>query len=195
MTFGDESLPALAPMARCRSAARSPSPTRTPWDASDAGRDPRHRLQHRRLYRPARHLGRRQAARSCATTRPGRPPKDDIRLNGGTRASALPLCLRGQGAARRRRRDQRLAALSRASQIDLQLDDPEAMLAEITGYLARGTRQPLRRRGAAWARTPAATMTTSPSPCRRTPAPPIANARLPAATERLGDAAQVWEAE
>ena len=79
-------------------------------------------------------------------------------------------------------------------QIDLQLEDPEAVLAEITAYL-RAARISLV--GGAALPGPdtggdyddlafALPANASATYCKR---------KLPAATERLGDVAQVWEAE
>ena len=169
--------PAPAPMAKCRSAAPSPSPRRhRPGIARRQRRNSRHRLPDRRLYRSARHL-RRRPPRACARLqdRPtaARTPScstaarelqrclyafavkallgDDVTIS----ASLLYPARAGRSAARRsrRRRSRRSPAIS-----------------------ARRAPVSCRRRCAAGP-TPAATMTTSPSRCRPTPAPPIANAR------------------
>ena len=124
----------------------------------------------------------------------GRPPRGDIRLNGGRE---LQRCLYAFAVKALLGNDVAISAslLYPREPVDLQLDDPEAVLAEITGYLRAARAQSRSAARLCLARTPAATMTTSPLPCRRTPAPPIANANSPAATERLGEVAQVWEAE
>lgn len=123
----------------------------------------------------------------------GRPPRGNIRLNGGRElqrclyAFAVKALL-GDGVAIS------ASLLYPREAVDLQLDDPEAVLAEIVGYL-RAARTSL----AGGAALPgvdtggdyddlafALPANASATYCKR---------KLPAVTERLGEAALVWEAE
>ena len=123
----------------------------------------------------------------------GRPPKTAIRLNGGRE---LQRCLYAFAVKALLGDDVTISAslLFPREEVDLQLDDPEAVLAEITGYL-RATR--INLAGGAALPGPdtggdyddlafALPANASATYCKR---------KLPAATERLGDAAQVWEAQ
>ena len=123
----------------------------------------------------------------------GRPPRTAIRLNGGRElqrclyAFAVKALLGGGVAIS-------ASLLFPREQIDLQLEDPEAVLAEISTFL-RAARISLA--GGAALLGPdtggdyddlafALPANASATYCRR---------KLPAATERLGDVAQIWEAE
>ncbi|MGO9772267.1 MAG: PD-(D/E)XK nuclease family protein [Roseiarcus sp.] len=123
----------------------------------------------------------------------GRPPRGDIRLNGGRE---LQRCLYAFAVKALLGDDVAISAslLYPREPVDLQLDDPEAVLAEITGYLraARGSLT-----GGAALPGPetggdhddlafALPANASAIYCKR---------KLQAATERLGEVAQVWEAE
>jgi hypothetical protein len=123
----------------------------------------------------------------------GRPPRGDIRLNGGRE---LQRCLYAFAVKALLGDDVAISAslLYPREPIDLQLDDPEAVLAEITGYL-RAARTSL----ASGAALPgpdtggdyddlafALPANASATYCKR---------KLPAATERLGEVARVWQAE
>ncbi|RCK34598.1 PD-(D/E)XK nuclease family protein [Thalassospira xiamenensis] len=123
----------------------------------------------------------------------GRPPHSDIRLNGGRE---LQRCLYAFAVKALLGDDVAISAslLYPREPVDLQLDDPEAVLAEITGYL-RAARSSLTGGAAlpgpdtggdyddlAFA-LPANARATY---CKR---------KMLAATERLGEVAQVWEAE
>lgn len=123
----------------------------------------------------------------------GRPPRGDIRLNGGRE---LQRCLYAFAVKALLGDDVAISAslLYPREPIDLQLDDPEAVLAEITVYL-RAARTSLA--GGAALPGPdtggdyddlafALPANASATYCKR---------KLSAATERLGDVAQIWEAE
>jgi hypothetical protein len=123
----------------------------------------------------------------------GRPPKTAIRLNGGRE---LQRCLYAFAVKALLGDDVAISAslLYPREPVDLQLDDPEAVLADITGYL-RAARASLA--GGAALPGPdtggdyddlafALPANASATYCKR---------KMPAATERLGEVAQVWEAE
>jgi hypothetical protein len=123
----------------------------------------------------------------------GRPPRSTIRLNGGRE---LQRCLYAFAVKALLGDDIEISAslLFPREQIDLQLEDPEAVLAEITGYL-RAARISLL--GGAALPGPdtggdyddlafALPANASATYCKR---------KMPAAIERLGEIAQVWEAE
>jgi hypothetical protein len=123
----------------------------------------------------------------------GRVPRSDIRLNGGRE---LQRCLYAFAVKALLGDDVTISAslLYPREPVDLQLEDPEAVLAEITGYL-RAARASLA--GGAALPGPdtggdyddlafALPANASATYCKR---------KMPAATERLGEVAQVWEAE
>ena len=194
LTYGDDVLPGARAYGEVPFGGSEPkSDAQTPWDASAPVDDSRHRLQHRRLHRPARHLGRRQArARARLQDRPAAARRHPAgRRHASFSAASTPSRSRRCSATTSRSAPR---CSTRASRSISSSTIPRRCSRRSPATSARrGPASPAARR--CLARTPAATMTTSPSPCRRTPAPPIANASSPAATERLGDAAQVWEAE
>lgn len=123
----------------------------------------------------------------------GKPPSSGARLNGGRE---LQRCLYAFAVKALLGDDVAISAslLYPREPVDLQLDDPEAVLAEITGYL-RAARASLA--GGAALPGPdtggdyddlafALPANASATYCKR---------KMPAATERLGEVAQVWEAE
>lgn len=123
----------------------------------------------------------------------GRPPRSEIQINGGRE---LQRCLYAFAVKALLGGDVAITAslLYPREPIDLQLDDPEAVLTEITGYL-RAARASLA--GGAALPGPdtggdyddlafALPANGSATYCKR---------KMPAATERLGEVAQVWEAE
>ncbi|MBZ9973946.1 PD-(D/E)XK nuclease family protein [Mesorhizobium sp. BR-1-1-10] len=123
----------------------------------------------------------------------GRPPRGDIRLNGGRE---LQRCLYAFAVKALLGDDVAISAslLYPREPIDLQLDDPEAVLAEITGYLSA-------------ARTSLAGGAALQGPDTGGDYDDLAFAlpanasatyykrKMAAATERLGEVAQVWEVE
>lgn len=123
----------------------------------------------------------------------GRPPRGDTRLNGGRE---LQRCLYAFAVKALLGDDVAISAslLYPREPVDLQLDDPEAVLTEITGYL-RAARTSLA--GGAALPGPdtggdyddlafALPANAGATYCKR---------KLPAATERLGEVARIWEAE
>ena len=123
----------------------------------------------------------------------GRPPRGDIRLNGGRE---LQRCLYAFAVKALLGEDVAINAslLYPREPVDLQLDDPEAVLAEIVGYLS-AARISLASGAALLGPDTggdyddlafALPANASATYCKR---------KLPAATERLGEVAQVWEAQ
>jgi len=123
----------------------------------------------------------------------GRPPRGNIRLSGGRE---LQRCLYAFAVKALLGDDVAISAslLYPREPVDLQLDDPETVLAEVTGYL-RAARASLA--GGAALPGPdtggdyddlafALPANASATYCKR---------KMPAAAERLGEVAQVWEAE
>lgn len=123
----------------------------------------------------------------------GRPQRGDIRLNGGRE---LQRCLYAFAVKALLGDDVTISAslLYPREPVDLQLDDPEAVLAEITGFLraarisfAGGAALPGPDTGGDYDDLAfALPANASATYCKR---------KLPAATERLGEVARVWEAE
>jgi hypothetical protein len=123
----------------------------------------------------------------------GRPPKGNIRLNGGRE---LQRCLYAFAVKALLGDDIAISAslLYPREPVDLQLDDPETVLAEITGYLraartslAGGAALPGPDTGGDYDNLAfALPANASATYCKR---------KLPAATERLGEVARIWEAE
>lgn len=123
----------------------------------------------------------------------GRPPRGDIRLNGGRE---LQRCLYAFAVKALLGDDVAISAslLYPREPVDFQLDDPRAVLAEITGYLraarislASGAALPGPDTGGDYDDLAfALPANASATYCKR---------KLPAATERLGEVAQVWEVE
>ena len=123
----------------------------------------------------------------------GRPPRGDIRLNGGRE---LQRCLYAFAVKALLGDDVTISAslLYPREPVDLQLDDPEAVLAEIRGFLraarisfAAGAALPGPDTGGAYDELAFALPANAGATyCKR---------KLPAATERLGEGALVWEAE
>ncbi|MBO6552181.1 MAG: PD-(D/E)XK nuclease family protein [Roseitalea sp.] len=123
----------------------------------------------------------------------GRPPRGDVRLNGGRE---LQRCLYAFAVKALLGDDVTISAslLYPREPVDLQLDDPEAVLAEITGFLraarvsfAGGAALPGLDTGGDYDDLAfALPANASATYCKR---------KLPAATERLGEVARVWEVE
>ncbi len=123
----------------------------------------------------------------------GKPPKGDIRLNGGRE---LQRCLYAFAVKALLGDHIAISAslLYPREPLDLQLDDPEAVLAEISGFLhaarvtfASGAALPGPDTGGDYDDLAFALPANAGATyCKR---------KKPAATERLGNVAQVWEAE
>jgi hypothetical protein len=193
LTYGDDVLPGARAYGEVPFGGSEPkSGADTPWDASAPVTIPD------TDFNIAGYIdrldisgdGKRALVRDYKT---GRPPRGDIRLNGGRE---LQRCLYAFAAKALLGHDVAISAslLYPREPVDLQLDDSESVLAEITGYL-RAARTSLS--GGAALPGPdtggdyddlafALPANASATYCKR---------KLPAATERLGEAAQVWEAE
>ncbi|WP_192247473.1 PD-(D/E)XK nuclease family protein [Mesorhizobium caraganae] len=123
----------------------------------------------------------------------GRPPRGDIRLNGGRE---LQRCLYAFAVKALLGDDVTISAslLYPREPINLQLEDPDAVLAEITDYLraarssfAGGAALPGPDTGGDYDDLAfALPANASATYCKR---------KMPAATERLGQVTQIWEAE
>jgi RecB family exonuclease len=123
----------------------------------------------------------------------GRPPKEDIRLDGGRE---LQRCLYGFAVKALLGPDVSISAslLFPREQVALQLADPEATLVEVTGYLRAARANLTGGRAVLGPDTGGAyddlafalPANAGATYCKR---------KLPAATEVLGDAAQVWETQ
>jgi hypothetical protein len=193
LTYGDDVLPGARAYGEVPFGGSQPkSDAETPWDSSapvtipDTGFNIAGYIDRLDISSD----GKRALVRDYKT---GRPPRGDIRLNGGRE---LQRCLYAFAVKALLGDDVAISAslLYPREPVDLQLDDPEAVLAEITGYL-RAARTSLS--GGAALPGPdtggdyddlafALPANASATYCKH---------KLPAATERLGEAAQVWEAE
>lgn len=193
LTYGDDVLPGARAYGEVPFGGSEPkSDAQTPWDASapvtipDTGFNIAGYIDRLDISGD----GKRALVRDYKT---GRPPRGDIRLNGGRE---LQRCLYAFAVKALLGDDVAISAslLYPRELVDLQLDDPEAVLTEITGYL-RAARTSLS--GGAALPGPdtggdyddlafALPANASATYCKR---------KLPAATERLGEVAQVWEAE
>ena len=134
--------------------------------------------------------GRRALVRDFKT---GRAPKDDIVLDGGRE---LQRCLYAFAVKSMLGDDVAITAslLYPRNGLDLRLADPEATLRDIAGYL-RAAHVPISSPGAAlWDEIRVATMTTSPLPLPANAKAAYCTRKVAAATQRLGEAARIWEA-
>ena len=193
LTYGDDVLPGARAYSEVPFGGSQPKyDAETPWDSSapvpipDTGFNIAGYIDRLDISGD----GKRALVRDYKT---GRPPRGNIRLNGGRE---LQRCLYAFAVKALLGDDVAISAslLYPREPVDLQLDDPEAVLREITGYL-RAARTSLS--GGAALPGPdtggdyddlafALPANAGATYCKR---------KLPAATERLGEAAQVWEAE
>ncbi|MEN6541689.1 PD-(D/E)XK nuclease family protein [Parvibaculum sp.] len=193
LSYGDDLLPGARSYGEVPFGGSEPkSDAETPWDASapvtipDTGFNIAGYIDRLDISGD----GKRALVRDYKT---GRPPRGDIRLNGGRE---LQRCLYAFAVKALLGDDVAISAslLYPREPVDLQLDDPEAVLAEVTGYL-RAARASLA--GGAALPGPdtggdyddlafALPANASATYCKR---------KLPAATKRLGEVAQVWEAK
>lgn len=193
LTYGDDVLPGARAYGEVPFGGSEPkSDAATPWDASapvtipDTGFNIAGYIDRLDISGD----GKRALVRDYKT---GRPPRGEIRLDGGRE---LQRCLYAFAVKALLGDDVAISAslLYPREPVDLQLDDPEAVLAEITGYL-RAARSSLA--GGAALPGPdtggdyddlafALPANASATYCKR---------KMPAATERLGEVTQVWEAE
>ncbi|TXG85106.1 MAG: PD-(D/E)XK nuclease family protein [Sphingomonadales bacterium] len=193
LSYGDDVLPGARSYGEVPFGGSEPkSDAETPWDTTkpvtipDAGFNIAGYIDRLDISGD----GKRALVRDYKT---GRPPRSEIRLNGGRE---LQRCLYAFAVKALLGSDVAISAslLYPREPVDLQLEDPEAVLAEITGYL-RAARASLA--GGAALPGPdtggdyddlafALPANASATYCKR---------KMSAATERLGEVAQVWEAE
>lgn len=193
LTYGDDVLPGARAYGEVPFGGSEPkSDAQTPWDASapvtipDTGFNIAGYIDRLDISGD----GKRALVRDYKT---GRPPRREIRLNGGRE---LQRCLYAFAVKALLGDDVAISAslLYPREPVDLQLEDPEAVLTEIAGYL-RAARTSLS--GGAALPGPdtggdyddlafALPANASATYCKR---------KLPAATARLGEVAQIWEAE
>lgn len=193
LSYGDDLLPGARSYGEVPFGGSPPkSDAETPWDASapvtipDAGFNIAGYIDRLDIAGD----GKRALVRDYKT---GRPPRGDIRLNGGRE---LQRCLYAFAVKALLGDDVTISAslLYPRDPVDLQLDDPEAVLTEITGYLraaraslASGAALPGPDTGSDYDDLAfALPANASATYCKR---------KMPAATERLGEVTQVWEAE
>jgi hypothetical protein len=193
LTYGDDVLPGARAYGEVPFGGSEPkSDAETPWDSSapvtipDTGFNIAGYIDRLDISGD----GKRALVRDYKT---GRPPRGDIRLNGGRE---LQRCLYAFAVKALLGDDVAISAslLYPREPVDLQLDDPEAVLAEITGYLraarasfSGGAALPGPDTGGDYDDLAfALPANASATYCKR---------KLPTATERLGEVAQVWEAE
>lgn len=193
LSYGDDVLPGARAYGEVPFGGSAPkSDAKTPWDAStpvtipDTGFNIAGYIDRLDISGD----GKRALVRDYKT---GRPPRGDIRLNGGRE---LQRCLYAFAVKALLGDDVAISAslLYPREPVDLQLDDPEAVLAEITGYLSA-------------ARTSLAGGAALQGPDTGGDYDDLAFAlpanasatyykrKMAAATERLGEVAQVWEVE
>jgi hypothetical protein len=193
LAYGDDYLPGSRSYGEVPFGGLEPkSPAELPWDASLPVTIPN------TGFRIAGYIDRLDIAGDGSRAlvrdyKTGRPPKGEIRLHGGRE---LQRCLYAFAVKALLGEFVVISAslLYPREPLDLQLDDPEAVLADITGYLLA-------------ARTALASGAALPGPDTGGDYDDLAFAlpanagatyckrKQPAATERLGDLAQVWEAE
>ncbi len=193
LSYGDDPLPGARSYGEVPFGGSQPkSDTETPWDAStpvtipDTGFNIAGYIDRLDISGD----GMRALVRDYKT---GRPPRSDIRLNGGRE---LQRCLYAFAVKALLGDDVAISAslLYPREAVELKLDDPESVLAEITGYLraarasfASGAALPGPDTGGDFDDLAfALPANASATYCKR---------KIPAATERLGEVAQVWEAQ
>jgi hypothetical protein len=193
LTYGDEHLPDARSFGEVAFGGATPKADAvSPWDSQTPVEIPA------TGFRIAGYIdrldiagdGKRALVRDYKT---GRPPKDDISLDGGRE---LQRCLYAFAVKALLGDDVSISAslLFPRDQVDFQLGDPEATLTEITGYLqaARANLQSGQAligpdTGGAYDDLAFALPANAGATyCKR---------KLPAATEAFGDAALVWEAQ
>lgn len=123
----------------------------------------------------------------------GRPPKDSISLDGGRE---LQRCLYAFAVKALLGADVSISAslFYPRDQIDLQLDDPEATLIEVTGYL-RAARANLTAGNALFGPDTGGAYDDLAFALPANAGATYCKRKLSAATERFGNAVQVWEAK
>ena len=193
LTYGDGLLPGARSYGEVPFGGSEPkSQAKTPWDPSvpvtipDTGFNIAGYIDRLDIAGD----GKRALVRDYKT---GRPPRTAIRLNGGRE---LQRCLYAFAVKALLGDEVEISAslLFPRESLDLQLDDPEAVLTEITGYLraarlnlASGAALPGPDTGSDYDDLGFALPANAGATyCKR---------KMSTATERLGEVAQVWEAE
>lgn len=193
LTYGDEHLPQARSYGEVAFGGATPkADTASPWDPETAVEIPN------TGFRIAGYIdrldlsgdGKRALVRDYKT---GRPPKDDIVLDGGRE---LQRCLYAFAVKALLGADVSISAslLFPRDQIDLQLADPEATLTEITGYL-RAARANLQTGNALLGPDTGGNYDDLAFALPANAGATYCKRKMPAATEAFGDAANVWEVQ
>jgi len=193
LTYGDERLPDARSFGEVAFGGVEPkSAADSPWDPTTAVEIPD------TGFRIAGYIdrldlsgdGKRALVRDYKT---GRPPKDDISLDGGRE---LQRCLYAFAVKALLGADVSISAslLFPRDQIDLRLADPETTLIEITGYL-QAARANLTAGHALIGPDTGGNYDDLAFALPANAGATYCKRKLPAATEIFGDAAQVWEAQ
>jgi hypothetical protein len=193
LTYGDEHLPDARSFGEVAFGGAEPkSGSDSPWDSATPVEIP-YTGFHIAGYIDRLDLsgdGNRALVRDYKT---GRPPKDDISLDGGRE---LQRCLYAFAVKALLGADVSISAslLFPRDQIDLQLADPEATLTEVTGYL-QAARANLSAGNALIGPDTGGNYDDLAFALPANAGATYCKRKLPAATEIFGDAAQVWEAQ
>ena len=193
LTFGDEHLPGARAFGEVPFGGAEPkTDVAPPWDATASvgipGTDFRIAGYIDRLDISAD--GRRALVRDYKT---GRKPKDTIILDGG---KELQRCLYASAVKAMLGDDVTISAslLYPRDELDLRLEDPEGTLAEVAGYL-RAAHASLLAGGAVLGADTGGTYDDLAFALPANAGATYCKRKIAAATERLGHAAQVWEAQ
>ena len=193
LTYGDERLPEARSYGEVAFGGATPkADAANPWDSETSVEIPD------TGFRIAGYIdrldlsgdGKRAVVRDYKT---GRPPKDDIVLDGGRE---LQRCLYAFAVKALLGADVSISAslLFPRDQINLQLADPEATLIEITGYL-QAARANLQAGNALLGPDTGGTYDDLAFALPANAGATYCKRKMPAATEAFGDAAIVWEAQ
>lgn len=193
LAFGDERLPGARAFGEVPFGGAEPkTDVAPPWDAAASvgipGTDFRIAGYIDRLDISAD--GRRALVRDYKT---GRKPKDTIILDGG---KELQRCLYAFAVKAMLGDDVTISAslLFPRDEVDLRLEDPEGTLAEVIGYLS-AAHASLLAGGAVLGTDTGGTYDDLAFALPANAGATYCKRKIAAATERLGDAAQVWEAQ
>ena len=193
LAFGDEHLPGARAFGEVPFGGAEPkTDVAPPWDATASvgipGTDFRIAGYIDRLDISAD--GRRALVRDYKT---GRKPKDTIILDGG---KELQRCLYAFAVKAMLGDDVTISAslLYPRDEVDLRLEDPEGTLAEVAGYL-RAAHASLLAGGAVLGADTGGTYDDLAFALPANAGATYCKRKIAAATERLGNAAQVWEAQ
>lgn len=193
LAFGDERLPGARAFGEVPFGGAEPkTDVAPPWDAAASvgipGTDFRIAGYIDRLDISAD--GRRALVRDYKT---GRKPKDTIILDGG---KELQRCLYAFAVKAMLGDDVTISAslLFPRDEVDLRLEDPEGTLAEVIGYLS-AAHASLLAGGAVLGADTGGTYDDLAFALPANAGATYCKRKIAAATERLGDAAQVWEAQ